>query len=428
MGIRFDSGCGSKRNENGNGRLKQRDHARRLRRVAHLPQSDDTDNPTDVRETRTTMLTSWFNTPNASTTNNGNAADHADAPRSRPILSTDDVGRGDADETGLHAERTPSTPSMSLDGTTTDNGEDDPEAPLHALLRASLLRREREDARFREEEREYKRHEEMRFDAAVAWRMQDVAQRLLDNRRREIDEKNEQLKSIISVAALIAGFEVVVMVDLNLPDQPPEWLVALYACSAAMTVCLMSFSYVLCSLVLVGSIKRFERLDESEGSSILSRLINAATDQKSTNWAALAAAVEAEKDRFSTFWDNTCEDDWSRAFRAFSAGIPLFVGNLITVAYLRFVPFAISNAIVFAICAITILVMLSAHVKWGTYLSRRRRRYHHHQHEQQQQPWSPANANANANLSFNIPPSATSASSTSRRQGDAATENPMPPV
>ena len=126
------------------------------------------------------------------------------------------------------------------------------------------------------------------------------------NTRRDIDEKVEQLRAISQLAALIAGFDIVVLIgkddegcdvlfwqgwlnegfsaELDIPANVPETLLVALGISSALTVCLMSLSFVLCTLMLVGILKAFD--------------INSHRRQT-----------------FREFWILRCEDDWRKAFK-----------------------------------------------------------------------------------------------------------------
>ena len=72
----------------------------------------------------------------------------------------------------------------------------------------------------------------------VAHRMQvgEVERRRVDNARRNVDEKAAQLKSISHLSALIAGFSMVTMVEVTIPENANRVLVALFAAASSTTV------------------------------------------------------------------------------------------------------------------------------------------------------------------------------------------------
>ena len=53
--------------------------------------------------------------------------------------------------------------------------------------------------------------------------------------RSQVDEKTSQLTAVSQLSALIAGFSMVVLVELSVPEGTPDWLVAL--CVAARACC-----------------------------------------------------------------------------------------------------------------------------------------------------------------------------------------------
>ena len=60
----------------------------------------------------------------------------------------------------------------------------------------------------------------MNISLAQKWREVDMIQRKINNLRREMDEKTTQLKAIFGIlAALVAGFDIVVLVELSFPDD-----------------------------------------------------------------------------------------------------------------------------------------------------------------------------------------------------------------
>lgn len=260
--------------------------------------------------------------------------------------SSNGNGNGDGNGNGLQAQAFQESGLVEE----TEDFRSVATADLEAGWRDAWARREAEERRRREEDLEYRRERKRRYEV-------EMVQRAGEDRRRRIDEKNEQLKSIITVAALIAGFEVVVLVDLQWEAPVPEWLLALYTATSALTVCLMTYSYVVCSLVMVAIIKRFE----------------GSVDAFFTlQGSALNSALALERTRFEVFWENTCEEDWHRAFRCFSIGMPIFLLNLIVVSWVKFYDLTAPGSVVAVLCGLTIFLLLSTHLKWGTFLLRRK--------------------------------------------------------
>ena len=206
------------------------------------------------------------------------------------------------------------------------------------------------------------REEDMKF------RETEIRQRDLTNRRREMDEKNEQLRNISSVSALIAGFSIVVLVQMNINLDIPEWILTLLATSCAITVCLMTYAYVTCTLILVGTLKKFEvnyNFEEEE------RLLNISNSfHRMTSQEIVQQRSNLLKTRFILFWESTCEADWSRAYTAFSLGVPSFLFNMIMVGWVKFLPLLWPGSVVTVICGSTIIFLFwTSHMKWGTFLA-----------------------------------------------------------
>ncbi len=172
---------------------------------------------------------------------------------------------------------------------------------------------------------------------ASRWREEEVKYRKLEILRRQIDEKVEQLRSIANLAALIAGFDIVVLIELSIPDNAPQVLVAFFAGLTLITVISMCISFITCTLMLVGVLKAFD--------------------------------LQRAKMPFRKFWLLKCEDDWMRAFWFFSVGVPLFMANICIACWVKFfnhTPAAIAATV---ICVIGILGWYHVHHKWGHYLA-----------------------------------------------------------
>ena len=172
---------------------------------------------------------------------------------------------------------------------------------------------------------------------ARQWREADMIQRKINNLRREMDEKTTQLKAISSLAALVAGFDIVVLVELSIPDDIPEVLLVLMGSTTALTVCLMTLAFVTSTLMMVGILKAFD--------------------------------VHNVKQPFREFWIMRCEEDWMRAFGFFTIGVPCFLLNLALCGWVKFYDYKYAAGAITVICGIAIIVWYLTHRKWGSFLA-----------------------------------------------------------
>ena len=87
------------------------------------------------------------------------------------------------------------------------------------------------------------------------WRSADIERekrlRKLENERRITDARADQLSVISNLSALLAGFAVVAMVEINLPDSLNEILLVFFGCCSALVVVLMLLCMVMCTLLLL---------------------------------------------------------------------------------------------------------------------------------------------------------------------------------
>jgi hypothetical protein len=245
---------------------------------------------------------------------------------------------------------------------------------LNRKTRVDAIQWREQDLAFMDEQRMWhqislqQRREDMNF------RRQEVEQRNLVNRRRDIDEKNEQLKNIANIAALIAGFSVVVLIEMNLTVDVPDWLLSIYAGFSALTCCLMTYAYVTCTLILVATLKKFE---VSSGYNEEDRYFNTRRSHLKNDGTLLPSddqeefeRQEFQRTRFMLFWENSAEGDWNRAYRAFSLGVPCFLISICFAAGIKFYPVIIPCIVVSILSGCTIFLLFwDLHMKWGVFLA-----------------------------------------------------------
>lgn len=179
-------------------------------------------------------------------------------------------------------------------------------------------------------------------DEDVKW--MDVETRLIamSNRLREVDQKIEQLRAVSANGTLIGGFSLVVLAEMAIdPLNTPEWLLTLYASTSAITVCLMAFSFVSCTMISVGLLKKFE----------------------------FETFDQINKTPFDVFWNAACHRDWMRAYVAYTLGVFSFLINIIFCAWVRFKDYTWPAAVLTVICLITIFIgVFMTHAKWGSFV------------------------------------------------------------
>jgi calcium release-activated calcium channel protein 1 len=282
-------------------------------------------------------------------------------------------------------DKSTTVPSSSSASSTLGQSSDIATAFLTALD-TSLSKKWREEDRtwrqqdinYRKEEREYRIVEQLYREQQVNWRKSDLKQRTLDNarvvwnryvekNRRDVEEKSEQLKSISNLSALIAGFAVVSLVELNftndfekLPSHVSEWLISAYAASTALVVGLMLNSMVLCTFILSSILKRGKSyVSEDEEAEFLFRCRRFANHFKPGDYPP------QPKRTFERHWENRCESSWKKAFYMFTLGVPVFLANLACCAWLKFSYSKVTNGLVSGIVFISALVWAKTNKDWG---------------------------------------------------------------
>ena len=153
----------------------------------------------------------------------------------------------------------------------------------------------------------------MLFNDQVMWetkcRQEDMQQRALENERRAIDdsrravdEKAQQLKSLSHQSALIAGFSMILIVEIQIPENLHPALLVSFGCTTAAVVSLMLTSMLNATFMLV-AILRYD---------------------------CVRREIPFEK-----FWKSRCESDWKFALKAFVFGVPLFCLVLAQIGWVK---------------------------------------------------------------------------------------------
>mmetsp|Transcript_2656 Transcript_2656/g.8287 ORF Transcript_2656/g.8287 Transcript_2656/m.8287 type:complete len:185 (-) Transcript_2656:557-1111(-) len=151
---------------------------------------------------------------------------------------------------------------------------------------------------------------------------------------RLVDEKVQQLKAISNLSALIGGFAMVSIVELNIVPGHPQVLMFAFGTMAATVIALMMFSMVLCSLIMV-------------------YILN----YRTTHHRAFDIIA----------WNSRCEADWRRAFSAFKTGVPCFLLNLALLAWVQFQLYQAAAMSITVISLAAVFIWLwYVNVKWAS--------------------------------------------------------------
>ena len=179
----------------------------------------------------------------------------------------------------------------------------------------------------------------------------DNIRREIDDARRSVDEKSEQLKAISHISALIAGFAMVVLVEVELPGTTPFWLLISFALSSAMVVCLMLVAMLNCTMILV-CILKFDSVRRDPA--------------------------------FKTFWTIRCENDWLNGYWAFNRGVATFVIMLISLGWIKFEAFSSWSRYVPASCVTLVSVITG--LQWYLHTFHKYNKWNKNQAEAEPQP------------------------------------------
>jgi hypothetical protein len=153
-----------------------------------------------------------------------------------------------------------------------------------------------------------------RCDSDMAWelrnREEDMRQRAIDNIRREIDdtrrsvdEKAQSLKTISNLSALIAGFAMVVLVEIYIPPQLHLAQITIFGATSAGVIGCMLIAMLTTSMMLIAILK-YDCVNRSPP--------------------------------FEEFWRVRCEEDWQFSYRAFTFGVTLFLLVLAQIGFIVF--------------------------------------------------------------------------------------------
>ena len=175
------------------------------------------------------------------------------------------------------------------------------------------------------------------------WRKQDIAWREnealaigVEQKERMVDLKCRALKSIANLSALVAGFTIVMFIELSVDETVPDWLVITYAATTSLEVAIMAMVMVQATLLLT--------------------------------CITLISMQHNDKKGFFQFWKNQCERQWKFTLFLFALGSFLFLLTLSFSACVKFYSTPGAYIVVIAICAASAMLWMYNWYVWGVYL------------------------------------------------------------
>ena len=191
---------------------------------------------------------------------------------------------------------------------------------------------------YREEERTW-------YEKDKEHRRWEVWKRKIDDIRRQIDGKSQQLKALANVSALVAGFAMVVLVQIVISAKLNVGLLVCFATTSSVVVCTMLYVTLSSTLMLVAV------LDFTE------------SDQ--------AGRCNYDFEEFQMFWKDKVHGDFVVARHVFMLGAPMFLATLAETGFVVYNPHISVLAVgsVQATIAAIGLFFWFKHIapKWGTY-------------------------------------------------------------
>ncbi|EQC34216.1 hypothetical protein SDRG_08419 [Saprolegnia diclina VS20] len=173
------------------------------------------------------------------------------------------------------------------------------------------------------------------------WRIEDIRrlriQAKLENERRQADTRAEQLSAISELGALLGGFALVSIINVNVPEDIDLTLLAVYGCVSALTICCMVISLIMCAILLL-AVTRYSAHELEYDVRILK-------DE------------EIDMDSpFHIWWLKKCETDWSLGYLLFRTGVTLFLIELAVVSWVQYNLYQTTSISISIVAAIGILI------------------------------------------------------------------------
>jgi calcium release-activated calcium channel protein 1 len=194
-----------------------------------------------------------------------------------------------------------------------------------------------EDLQFREQEKQWR---EDALAREYEWRKADLARERrvvkLEAEKRAVDARHKQLTALSQLAALLAAFSMVTIVEVNIPDDLNRGVLLAYGLVVCFEFIFMLLAMLICTLLLLAVTRFVTHTLEGEVRAL--------------------SAIELDLvSPFSVWWLQKCEHEWLLAYRLFRWGASLFLTDIALLAWVQFRDWAVAAGCMSAVCVLGIL-------------------------------------------------------------------------
>ncbi|DAZ92659.1 TPA: hypothetical protein N0F65_006468 [Lagenidium giganteum] len=172
------------------------------------------------------------------------------------------------------------------------------------------------------------------------WRNADIERFLrkerLENEHLLCEARAEQLSTVSEQCALLFGFTVAAMSNLNIPEHQNETVLFLYAVSATIVCSLLLMTMVMCAMLLLAVTRYAAHTLEDEVRNLDISLI------------------ETESP-FSAWWLKRCEMEQMMAYKLMGSGLLMFFFYMAFMSWIQFHEYTYTPASVTSLCFIGLL-------------------------------------------------------------------------
>ncbi|KAK9864777.1 hypothetical protein WJX84_005167 [Apatococcus fuscideae] len=208
------------------------------------------------------------------------------------------------------------------------------------------------------------------------WRQEDLEQRTLENarvlwarfveqNRRDIEERSEQLKTFSNLAALLAGFAMLGILQFDFDNHGGADLgvIIAFGVMVSFVVALSLNSMMICGLIHASIMKvGHDYVSEEQEAEFMASCREFALRFQPGD------RPPRPRRTFQNHWASRCEREWRRGFYLFSASVPSFIAMLALAAWIKFYDQIETAIVMTGILGASLAFYLGAQGRWAKHI------------------------------------------------------------